>query len=52
MLNIIKKELKENRFKDNNEIVIIVDEDHLTMDKNNPVALNFYVPNIKKDKKI
>ncbi len=41
MLNIIKKEVKENRFKDNNEIVIIVDEAHLAIDKDNPVALNF-----------
>ncbi|RUP76987.1 hypothetical protein D6D54_04540 [Spiroplasma poulsonii] len=41
MLNIIKKEVKENRFKDNNQIVIIVDEAHLAIDKDNPIALNF-----------
>ncbi|WP_338955157.1 Mbov_0397 family ICE element conjugal transfer ATPase [Spiroplasma endosymbiont of Polydrusus cervinus] len=51
MLNIIKKEVKENRFKDDNEIVIIVDEAHLAIDKDNPVALNFMYQMTKRIRK-
>lgn len=51
MLNIIKKEVKENRFKDNNQIVIIVDEAHLAIDKDNPVALNFMYQMTKRIRK-
>jgi len=41
VLAVVKAEVKNNRFKDNNEIVIVVDEAHLAIDKDNPAALNF-----------
>ncbi|WP_158500780.1 TraG/VirB4 family ATPase [Spiroplasma kunkelii] len=51
MLNIIKKEIKENRFKDNNQILIIVDEAHLAINKDNQVTLNFMYQMTKRIRK-
>lgn len=51
VLAVIKAEVKNNRFKDNNEIVIIVDEAHLAIDKDNPAALNFMFQMVKRIRK-
>jgi type IV secretory pathway VirB4 component len=51
MLAVIKKEIKENRFKTKNEIVVIVDEAHLAIDKDNPVALDFMYQMVKRIRK-
>lgn len=51
VLAVIKAEVKHNRFKNNNEIVIIVDEAHLAIDKDNPAALNFIYQMVKRIRK-
>ena len=47
----VKAEVKHNRFRNENEIVIIVDEAHLAIDKDNPVALNFMYQMVKRIRK-
>ncbi|MCL8210234.1 Mbov_0397 family ICE element conjugal transfer ATPase [Spiroplasma attinicola] len=51
VLATIKAEVKHNRFRNENEIVIIVDEAHLAIDKDNPVALNFMYQMVKRIRK-
>ncbi|MGL5268345.1 MAG: Mbov_0397 family ICE element conjugal transfer ATPase, partial [Spiroplasma sp.] len=51
VLAVVKAEVKRNRFKTNNEIVIIVDEAHLAIDKDNPAALNFMYQMVKRIRK-
>ncbi|MDQ7983034.1 MAG: ATP-binding protein [Spiroplasma sp.] len=51
VLAVIKAEVKHNRFKSNNEIVIIIDEAHLAIDKDNPEALNFIFQMVKRIRK-
>jgi len=51
VLAVVKAEVKNNRFKDNNEIVIVVDEAHLAIDKDNPATLNFMFQMVKRIRK-
>jgi len=51
VLAVIKAEVKNNRFQNKNEIVIIVDEAHLAIDKDNPAALNFMFQMVKRIRK-
>lgn len=51
VLAVVKAEVKHNRFRSNNEIVIIVDEAHLAIDKDNPAALNFMYQMVKRIRK-
>ncbi|MBE4704431.1 Mbov_0397 family ICE element conjugal transfer ATPase [Spiroplasma platyhelix] len=51
VLAVIKAEVKHNRFRDKNEIVIIVDEAHLAIDRDNPAALNFMYQMVKRIRK-
>ena len=51
VLAVVKAEVKNNRFQNNNEIVIIVDEAHLAIDKDNPAALNFMFQMVKRIRK-
>lgn len=51
VLAVVKAEVKHNRFRNENEIVIIVDEAHLAIDKDNPVALNFMYQMVKRIRK-
>ena len=51
VLAFVKGEVKRNRFKNNNEIIIVIDEAHLAIDKDNPVALNFMYQMVKRIRK-
>lgn len=51
VLAVIKAEVKRNRFKTNNEIIVVIDEAHLAIDKDNPVALNFMYQMVKRIRK-
>ncbi|WP_368486924.1 Mbov_0397 family ICE element conjugal transfer ATPase [Spiroplasma sp. DGKH1] len=51
VLAFVKAEVKRNRFKNNNEIIIVIDEAHLAIDKDNPVALNFMYQMVKRIRK-
>lgn len=52
VLAFIKSEVKHNRFNETKkEIVIVVDEAHLAIDKDNPAALNFMYQMVKRIRK-
>lgn len=51
VLAVIKAEIKRNRFKNKNEIIIVIDEAHLAIDKDNPAALNFMYQMVKRIRK-
>ncbi|AGM25496.1 Mbov_0397 family ICE element conjugal transfer ATPase [Spiroplasma chrysopicola] len=47
MLNFIRNEINNNRFNDNNEIILAVDEAHVVIDRDNPQALKFLFETVK-----
>lgn len=51
VLAFIKGEVKRNRFQKNKELIIVIDEAHLAIDKDNPVALNFMYQMVKRCRK-
>ncbi len=51
VLAFIKGEVKRNRFKKDKELIIVIDEAHLAIDKDNPVALNFMYQMVKRCRK-
>lgn len=51
ILSFVKGEIKRNRFKKDNKIIIVIDEAHLAIDKDNPVALNFIYQMVKRIRK-
>lgn len=51
VLGFIRKEVKSNRFLNKNKIIIVVDEAHLLIDKDNLLALNFMYQMIKRIRK-
>lgn len=51
VLAVVKAEVKHNRFRANNEVVIVIDEAHLAIDKDNPAALNFMYQMVKRIRK-
>ncbi|WP_368486179.1 Mbov_0397 family ICE element conjugal transfer ATPase [Spiroplasma sp. DGKH1] len=51
ILAFVKGEVKRNRFEKNNKIVVVIDEAHLAIDKDNPVALNFMYQMVKRIRK-
>lgn len=48
VLAFIKGEVKRNRFKKDKELIIVIDEVHLAIDKDNPVAFNFMYQMVKR----
>jgi len=50
-INSCQSRSKTNRFQNNNEIIIIADEAHLAIDKDNPVTLNFMFQIVKRIRK-
>lgn len=51
MLAYIQNEVKINRFNNDNEIIILIDEAHLIIDQDNPIGLNFIFQMVKRIRK-